>query len=94
MYVLLVQKAISEMTMGVSLGLREDETVPEGGVSLEAVSEAGEAFDRMRADAMHRIRLVRYIFEIVGFSRSLFWFDCGSFVYLAGWMSVWISGWY
>lgn len=60
--------------MGVSLGLREDETVPEGGVSLEAVLEAGEVFDRMRADEMHRIKLIRYIFEIVGFSRGLCWF--------------------
>lgn len=53
--------------MGVSLGLREDETVPEGGVPVETVFEAGEAFARMRADVMHRISPIRYIFGIVDY---------------------------
>lgn len=47
--------------MGVSVGLRDDEIVPDGGAASETVSVAGKALARMRADARHRTSRIRYI---------------------------------
>lgn len=68
------------MMIGVSVGLIADEIVPEGGVASEIVVAKDEAFASMRADAMDRISVIRYIVANVWFSflEGLVWeFDRG-----------------
>lgn len=74
-----MQYPYCEMTIGVSVGLRDDEIVPDGGAASETVSVAGKALTRMRADARHRISRIRYMVVNVVFRRGL----C---------KSVWLSG--